>query len=70
MGQLVAVSVVQAGATYPFLSNATFQYICGKRISEIELNASDIPDAEIRNLVEKVTVLNLLISLKYDYNCL
>ena len=54
LGQLVAVSVIQAGATYPFLSNATFQYICGKRTSEIEFNVLDIPDAAIRELVKQV----------------
>ena len=60
LGQLVAISVVQAGAVYPFLSNATFQYICGKRTSEIEFNVSDIPDASIRELVKQVTAMNLL----------
>lgn len=54
LGQLVAISVVQAGAVYPFLSNATFQYICGKRTSEIEFEASDIPDPSTRELVKQV----------------
>ena len=54
LGLLVAISVVQTGAVYPFLSNATFQYICGKRTSEIEFNVSDIPDASIRELVKQV----------------
>ena len=33
LGQLVAISVIQAGAVYLFLSNATLQYISGKRIN-------------------------------------
>ena len=41
IGQLVATSVIQAGATYLFLSNGTFQYVCGKRICEIDFNISD-----------------------------
>ena len=51
LGQLIVTSVIQAGVTYPFLSNATFQYICGKRINEIDLNISDIPDPKIRELL-------------------
>ena len=54
LGQLVATSVIQAGATYPLLSNATFQYICGKHISEIDFAVSDILDPKIRELVVKV----------------
>ena len=54
LGQLIAVSIIQAKTTYPFFSKAAFQYICGKRINEIDYTVLDVADSEIRAIVEKV----------------
>lgn len=60
LGQLVATSVIQAKATYPFLSKATFQYICGKRIDEIDYTAVDVANVEVRTVIEKVSYLLIM----------
>ena len=57
LGQLVAVSVVQAKATYPFFSKAMFQFMCGKRINEIDYTIADVADCDMRTLIEKVNDL-------------
>ena len=59
LGQLVATSVIQAKATYPFLSKAIFQYICGKRIDEIDYTVVDVANVEIRAIIEKVIIICL-----------
>ena len=48
------MSIIQAGAAYHFFSNAMFQYLCGKRLNEIEYDVSDIPNPTVREIVIKV----------------
>ena len=55
--QLVATSVIQAKATYPFFSKPVFQYICGKRIDEIDYTVVDVANVEVHSIIEKVSCL-------------
>ena len=58
LGQLVATSVIQAKATYPFLSKGMFQLYCGKRIDEIDYTVVDVANVEARAIIEKVSYLS------------
>ena len=51
----MALGIVN-GALYgfPFLSQSVFQYLCGIDLTEISVNSDDIPDNNIKMMMEKV----------------
>ena len=54
MGQLIAMSVVQGGCGFPFLSEAVFKYICYGSTDGIHMNPNDLADGLLRTVIYKV----------------
>lgn len=54
MGQLIAMSVVQGGCGFPFLSEAVFQYICHGSADGIQMDPNDLADGVLRTVIYKV----------------
>ena len=53
---LVAMSIVQDGSGFSFLAPPVYQYICGMEIPRIAIADEDVPDYEVRKLIEEVCV--------------
>ena len=54
IGQLVAISIAQGGSGILTLNNSVYMYISGKALSMIDVNISEVPDPEVREMLEKV----------------
>ena len=50
----MAISLLQEGSGFPFFAPPIYQYLCGADIATIEVAMEDIPDFEVRNLIEEV----------------
>lgn len=52
----MAMSLVQGGSGYPFIAPPVYDYLCDIDLLKIEITVEDIPIAEIRRFVQKVSV--------------
>ena len=59
MGQLMAMSLLQQGSGFPYLAPPVYQYISGVEVSKIDVSVEDIPNVELRSIIEKVCSYNL-----------
>ena len=55
IGQLMVMTIVNCGSGYPFLAPSVFSYLCGLPIADIVVGTEEVPDYEIRAVIEKVT---------------
>ena len=51
----MAMTIVNFGSGYPFLAPSVFSYLCGLPIADIVVGTEEVPDYEIRAVIEKVT---------------
>ena len=51
----MAMSVIQGGSGFPFLSPCVYAYISCATYTNIKIATDDIPDATLKFAVEKVT---------------
>ena len=56
IGQIIAMSVVQGGCGFPFLSEAVFTYICCGDVTNIKVDPDDLADGILRTVIYKVNV--------------
>ena len=50
----MAVSVVQGGSGLHLFNSSVYKYLCGNDASTITPDVAEIPDKEIRNILEQV----------------
>lgn len=55
LGMLMAMSIVQGGSGFPFLAPPIFQYICGVEIRRISISNEDVPEYDVKKLIEDVS---------------
>ena len=48
------MSIIQGGSGYPFFAPSLYQYICGKDVCSISPELIEVPDLELRTVLEKV----------------
>lgn len=51
---LMAMSIVQDGSGFSFLAPPVYQYICGVDIPRIAIADEDVPDYDVRKIIEEV----------------
>ena len=51
---LMAMSVVQDRSGFSFLAPPVYQYICGVDIPRISIADEDVPDYDVRKIIEEV----------------
>lgn len=54
LGELVAISVVQGGSGLHVFNSSVYQYLCGADVTTIVPPLSQIPDVEVREVLEQV----------------
>ena len=54
IGQLVAISIAQGGSEIHTLNNSVYTYISLKALSTIDVSISEVPNPEVREILEKV----------------
>ena len=54
VGQLVAMSLAQGGSGFPFFAPSVFKYLKGDSIYGISVPVCEVPDMEVRAVLEKV----------------
>lgn len=57
LGELVAASVVQGGSGLHIFNNSVYEYLCGVALTSIRPSVCEIPDAEVRTILDEVGVL-------------
>jgi hypothetical protein len=50
----MAMSLVHGGSGFPFFAPPMYQYLCGMEVSSIDVRMEDVPNLEVRSLLEKV----------------
>ena len=50
----MAASVVQGGSGLHIFNRSVFKYICGKDLATITPEISEVPDREVRDIMEQV----------------
>ena len=62
IGMLVSIMLVQAGGDIPFqmLSPAVYRYLCGEDPLKINIPIHDVPDGNIKELMERVCTSSFL----------
>ena len=63
IGQLVAMSVVQGGSGVHGLSPSVYNYLSGVPVSDIIVSVTEVPDPEVKELLEKVSNFYLLVAM-------
>ena len=53
VGVMIAMSLTQGGSGFQFISEAMYDYLCGKEITSINVTIDDVGNSEIRNLINK-----------------
>ena len=51
---LMAMSIVQDGSGFSFLARPVYEYICGVEIPQIAIADEDVPDYDVRKMIEEV----------------
>lgn len=54
MGKIIATSIVQGGAGFPFLAPELYQHISGSQIENISTDFSHIPDPDTLQVAKQV----------------
>ena len=54
LGELVTISVTQGGSGVHLFNNSMYKYICGSDVADIKPAVDEIPDLEVRELLEQV----------------
>ena len=54
LGELTAVSIVQGGSGLHLFNSSVYKYLCGNAVSAITPDVAEIPDKEIRDILEQV----------------
>jgi len=54
LGELVAVSVVQGGSGLHVFNSSVYQYLCGADVTTIIPSICQVPDVEVREVLEQV----------------
>jgi len=54
LGQLMAMALVHGGAAVCILSPSVFNYLSGMKSSEIIVGLGEVPDAGVKEILEKV----------------
>ena len=57
----IAMSIAQGGCGLPLLHNSVFQYLVSDKCTSIEVDASDMPEPHLMDIIQKVDIL--------FYNC-
>ena len=50
----MAVSVLQDGSGFPYFALPVYQYVCGADIATIDVQVEDVPNIEVKALIEEV----------------
>lgn len=56
----MAMSLAQDGSGFPYFSPSVYLYLCGLSPTAINVTVDDVPDYEVRGIIQQV--FNLLIS--------
>lgn len=54
LGELIAASVVQGGSGLHLFNAAVYQYLCGNEVSTITPKMEEVPDREVKDVLEQV----------------
>ena len=54
LGQLMAASIVQGGSSLHIFNQSVFKYVCGDDLATITPKISEIPDKDVRDILEQV----------------
>lgn len=57
IGILIGMSIIQGGNGFPALHPAVYNYMLTGTYLNLDVDLSDIPDAGVRFLIEKVAIL-------------
>ena len=60
MGQLMAMSLVQEGSGFSFMAPPMYKYLCGIEMASIDVTVKDVPNEEVKALIEEVRVQEYL----------
>ena len=63
LGQLMAMALLQGGASIRILSPSVFYYLSGMKPGDIIVGIDECPDPSIRDLLRKVYVVLMLSTL-------
>ena len=50
----MSMALAQDGSGFPFFAGCMYQYLCGKKISDIEVDIEAVPDYEVYQFLTKV----------------
>lgn len=50
----MAMSLVNGGSGYPYMAVPMYRYLCGGNVTADLITTADIPNMEVRQLVQKV----------------
>ena len=53
----MAMGIAQIGTVFPFFSKSTYDYLCGVPIASIHIYEDEVPNYEVRALIENVSML-------------
>ena len=56
VGRIMAMALVHSHNGFPFLAKSVYDYICDVPLSLIEISEEEIPNYEVKALLEKVHV--------------
>ena len=56
VGRIMAMALVHSHSGFPFLAKSVYDYICDVPLSLIEISEEEIPNYEVKALLEKVYV--------------
>lgn len=56
LGELVAASITQGGSGIHLFNSSVYKYICGSDVADIKPPLEEIPDIEVREVLDQVCV--------------
>ena len=59
LGELVAASAAQGGSPVHLFNNSVYKYICGSDVADIKPALEELPNFEIRGLLDQVCTLDV-----------
>ena len=59
VGKLMAMGLANGGSGYPYMAPPMFEYLCGADIAEICVTDLDVPNLEVRQLIQKVCPIHV-----------
>ncbi len=61
----MAMAVAQDGSGFPFFATCLYDYICGKDLTDIEVDIEMVPDAEAYILLSEVSIKYIVFAYYY-----